>query len=109
MSETGRPGEVSASEQGRTRERRAGTLWLGDGRELIAPTHGPARASHGRRMRGGFAAVDARRGSAAHTDGLTEARRDGKQFGLDGVSAARSVAFASRTDRGGRHPAPNRR
>jgi hypothetical protein len=44
-----------------------------------------------------------------YTDGLTEARRDGKQFGLDGVSAARSVAFASRTDRGGRHPARNRR
>jgi serine phosphatase RsbU (regulator of sigma subunit) len=27
-------------------------------------------------------------GVLLYTDGLTEARRDGKQFGLDGVSAA---------------------
>ena len=39
-------------------------------------------------MRGGFAAVTGRAGALLYTDGLTEARHDGKQFGLDGVSAA---------------------
>jgi serine phosphatase RsbU (regulator of sigma subunit) len=60
-------------------------LWLGDGRELIARTQEPplgGRADAGcvegsrRSTRGA--------GVLLYTDGLSEARRDGKQFGLDG-------------------------
>jgi Stage II sporulation protein E (SpoIIE) len=64
-------------------------LWLGDGRELIAPTQGtPLGVRAGPRMRGGLRRSMAGAGVLLYTDGLTEARRDGKQFGLDGVSAA---------------------
>jgi hypothetical protein len=57
-------------------------------RELIAPTQGTsARGSRGTSDAWRVAAVDGR-GSAALHRRLTEARRDGKQFALDGVSAA---------------------
>jgi serine phosphatase RsbU (regulator of sigma subunit) len=64
-------------------------LWLDDGRELIATRQGcplgvradPGCVEGSRRSTAGA-------GVLLYTDGLTEARHDGKQFGLDGVSAA---------------------
>jgi serine phosphatase RsbU (regulator of sigma subunit) len=64
-------------------------LWLDDGQELIAPTQGtplgiradPGCEEGSRRMTAGA-------GVLLYTDGLTEARHDGKLFGLDAVSAA---------------------
>ena len=64
-------------------------LWLDDGRELIATRQGtplgigsdPGCVEGSLRSAGGA-------GLLLYTDGLTEARRDGEQFGLDGVSAA---------------------
>ena len=47
-----------------------------------------ARARRGPRVRGGLAAIDGAGGVLLYTDGLTEARHDGKLFGLEGVSAA---------------------
>jgi serine phosphatase RsbU (regulator of sigma subunit) len=64
-------------------------LWLDDGRELIA-----TRQGHPLGVRADPGCVEGSRRSTAgagvllYTDGLTEARHDGKQFGLDGVSAA---------------------
>lgn len=66
-------------------------LWLDDGQELIASKHGTPLAVRsdpgcveGSRQLAGSAGV------LLYTDGLTEARRDGEQFGLDAVSAALS-------------------
>jgi serine phosphatase RsbU (regulator of sigma subunit) len=65
------------------------TLWIDDGRELVAPRQGDLLG-----VRADLSCVEGSRRSAAgagvllYTDGLTEARHDGKQFGLDGVSAA---------------------
>ena len=64
-------------------------LWLDDGRELIATRQGtplgigsdPGCVEGSLRSTGGA-------GVLLYSDGLTEARRDGEQFGLDGVSAA---------------------
>jgi serine phosphatase RsbU (regulator of sigma subunit) len=64
-------------------------LWLDDGRELAAATRGtplavradPGCAEGSRQSTPGA-------GVLLYTDGLTEARRDGTFFGLDGVSAA---------------------
>jgi serine phosphatase RsbU (regulator of sigma subunit) len=64
-------------------------LWLDDGRELIATRQGhplgvradPECSEGSRRSTPGA-------GVLLYTDGLTEARHDGKLFGLDGVSAA---------------------
>jgi serine phosphatase RsbU (regulator of sigma subunit) len=64
-------------------------LWLDEGRELIAPRQGsplgvcadPGCVEGSRRSTAGA-------GVLLYTDGLTEARHDGKRFGLDGVSAA---------------------
>ena len=64
-------------------------LWLDDGEELIAPKQGaplgvfadPGCVEASRRLKAGA-------GVLLYTDGLTEARHDGKLFGLDGVSAA---------------------
>jgi len=64
-------------------------LWLDDGRELTAPRQGtplglqadPGCAEGSRRSTSGA-------GILLYTDGLTEARHEGKQFGLDGVSVA---------------------
>jgi serine phosphatase RsbU (regulator of sigma subunit) len=64
-------------------------LWLDDGRELTAATQGTPLA-----VRADPGCVEGSQRSTAgagvllYTDGLTEARRDGKLFGLDGVSAA---------------------
>ncbi|MDQ5832172.1 MAG: SpoIIE family protein phosphatase [Actinomycetota bacterium] len=64
-------------------------LWLDDGRELIAPTQGTPLG-----VRADPGCVEGSRRSTAgagvllYTDGLTEARHDGKLFGLDAVSAA---------------------
>ncbi len=64
-------------------------LWLADGRELIAPKQGALLG-----VSADLGCLDGSRRSTAgagvllYTDGLTEARHDGKQFGLDGVSAA---------------------
>ena len=64
-------------------------FWLDDGRELIATRQGcplgvradPGCVEGSRRSTAGA-------GVLLYTDGLTEARHDGKLFGLDGVSAA---------------------
>ena len=64
-------------------------LWLDDGRELIATRQGtplgigsdPGCVEGSQRSTGSA-------GVLLYTDGLTEARHDGKQFGLDAVSAA---------------------
>jgi sigma-B regulation protein RsbU (phosphoserine phosphatase) len=64
-------------------------LWLDDGRELIAPTQGTplgVRADVG--CVEGSQRATAGAGVLLYTDGLTEARRNGEFFGLDGVSAA---------------------
>jgi sigma-B regulation protein RsbU (phosphoserine phosphatase) len=64
-------------------------LWLDDGEELIAPEQGaplglfadPECVEASQRLEAGA-------GVLLYTDGLTEARHDGKLFGLDGVGAA---------------------
>jgi sigma-B regulation protein RsbU (phosphoserine phosphatase) len=62
-------------------------LWLDDGLELIAPVQGTPLG-----VRADPGCVEGSRRSTAgagvllYTDGLTEARHDGKLFGLDGVS-----------------------
>jgi serine phosphatase RsbU (regulator of sigma subunit) len=64
-------------------------LWLDDGRELTAPTQGTllgTRADPG--CEEGSLRSTAGAGVLLYTDGLTEARHGGKQFGLDAVSAA---------------------
>jgi serine phosphatase RsbU (regulator of sigma subunit) len=64
-------------------------LWLDDGRELSAPMQGTplgVRADPG--CEEGSRRVTAGAGVLLYTDGLTEARHEGKLFGLDGVSAA---------------------
>jgi serine phosphatase RsbU (regulator of sigma subunit) len=64
-------------------------LWLDSGRELTAPSQGvplgigadPGCAEGSRRSTSG-------EGVLLYADGLTEARHDGQQFGLDAVSVA---------------------
>ncbi|MGI8594047.1 MAG: PP2C family protein-serine/threonine phosphatase [Solirubrobacteraceae bacterium] len=64
-------------------------LWLDDGRELTAPRQGTPLG-----LQADLGCADGSRratpgaGILLYTDGLTEARHDGKPFGLDGVSAA---------------------
>jgi sigma-B regulation protein RsbU (phosphoserine phosphatase) len=63
-------------------------LWLDDGRELVAPRQGTplgVRADPG--CVEGSRRPTAGAGVLLYTDGLTEARRDGKRFGLDAVCA----------------------
>ncbi|HEY6762155.1 MAG TPA: SpoIIE family protein phosphatase [Baekduia sp.] len=66
-------------------------LWLDDAEELIVATHGTPLA-----VRADPGCVEGSRhlpegaGVLLYTDGLTEARRDGEQFGLDAVRAALS-------------------
>jgi sigma-B regulation protein RsbU (phosphoserine phosphatase) len=63
-------------------------LWMDDGHELVAPKQGiplgvgadPGCVEGSRRIAAGA-------GVLLYTDGLTEARHDGKMFGLDAVSA----------------------
>jgi serine phosphatase RsbU (regulator of sigma subunit) len=63
-------------------------VWMHDGHELVAPRQGPPLGigadpefAEGSLRANGNAAV------LLYTDGLTEARREGKLFGLEGVSA----------------------
>ena len=64
-------------------------LWLDDGRELLAPRQGTPLG-----VRADPGCVEGSRRSVAgagvllYTDGLTEARHDGKLFGIDAASAA---------------------
>jgi sigma-B regulation protein RsbU (phosphoserine phosphatase) len=64
-------------------------LWLDGGEELSASRRGPPLG-----LRADFGSGEGSKGVAAgggvllYTDGLTEARHDREQFGLDGVSAA---------------------
>jgi sigma-B regulation protein RsbU (phosphoserine phosphatase) len=64
-------------------------LGLDDGRELIAARQGPPLAAVAELgcVEGSRTAL-AGAGVLLYTDGLTEARRDGQLFGLDGVGAA---------------------
>jgi sigma-B regulation protein RsbU (phosphoserine phosphatase) len=66
-------------------------LWLDDGRELIAASHGtPLGVREDPGCVEGWKRSTAGAGVLLYTDGLTEARHDGAQFGLDAVSAALS-------------------
>jgi sigma-B regulation protein RsbU (phosphoserine phosphatase) len=75
-------------------------LWLDDGRQLVAPSQGTplgVRADPGSVE--GSQRSPAGAGLLLYTDGLTEARHDGKLFGLDGVSAAlRGLRMPSPTE-----------
>jgi serine phosphatase RsbU (regulator of sigma subunit) len=63
-------------------------LWIDDSRPIIAPTQGfPLGLRAGPRFVEGSRRWTAGAGVLLYTDGLTEARHDGKLFGLDGVSA----------------------
>ena len=55
---------------------------------LIAPAQGTPLGVRADPGFGDGSGSTAGAGVLLYTDGLTEARRDGKQFGLDGVSAA---------------------
>ena len=64
-------------------------LWLDDGHELTAARQGaPLAAIAEPGCAEGSQLAPAGAGVLLYTDGLTEARRDGKQFGLDNVRAA---------------------
>lgn len=64
-------------------------IWLDDGRQLTAPKQGfPLGIGTDPDCVGGALRSTAGAGILLYTDGLTEARRDGKQFGLDSVNAA---------------------
>jgi sigma-B regulation protein RsbU (phosphoserine phosphatase) len=64
-------------------------LWMDDGHELVAPKQGTPLG-----VRADLECVEGSRPATAgdgvllYTDGLTEARHEGKMFGLDAVSAA---------------------
>lgn len=64
-------------------------LWLDDGQELVAPKQGtPLGLQQDPGTVEGSLRPSGPAGVLLYTDGLTEARRDDKLFGLDGVSAA---------------------
>jgi serine phosphatase RsbU (regulator of sigma subunit) len=66
-------------------------LWMADGRELVAPSHGlPLGLGQDPEYVEGSLRSAEPGGVLLYTDGLTEARRDGRLFGLDGVSAVLS-------------------
>lgn len=66
-------------------------LWMHDGRELVAPSQGtPLGLGEDPEYVEGLHRSKGPAGVLLYTDGLTEARRDGKLFGLDGVSAVLS-------------------
>jgi sigma-B regulation protein RsbU (phosphoserine phosphatase) len=63
-------------------------LWMRDGRELVAPSQGtPLGLGDDPEYVEGSLRSDGPKGILLYTDGLTEARREGKLFGLEGVSA----------------------
>ncbi len=64
-------------------------LWMPDGRELVAPSQGiPLGIGENPGYVEGSLRSEGPAGILLYTDGLTEARRAGKWFGLEGVSAA---------------------
>jgi len=64
-------------------------LWLEDARELTAPRQGtPLGLQADPGGAEGSTRVTTAAGVLLYTDGLTEARQDGKLFGLEGVNAA---------------------
>jgi phosphoserine phosphatase RsbU/P len=64
-------------------------LWMHDGHELVAPSQGsPLGIGADPEYVEGSLRSDGTAGVLLYTDGLTEARRDGKLFGLEGVAAA---------------------
>ena len=66
-------------------------LWLDDGRELVAPTHGtPLGIGSDLELTEGSQRSVADAGVMLYTDGLTEAEGPDRRFGLDGVQAALS-------------------
>jgi sigma-B regulation protein RsbU (phosphoserine phosphatase) len=66
-------------------------LWMHDGRELVAPQQGiPLGLGEDPRYVEGSLRAEGSSGLLLYTDGLTEARRGGEFFGLDGVSAVLS-------------------
>jgi serine phosphatase RsbU (regulator of sigma subunit) len=63
-------------------------VWIHDGHELVAPKQGtPLGIGEEPQYVEGSLRSDGSAGVLLYTDGLTEARRDGKLFGLEGVSA----------------------
>ena len=66
-------------------------LWLDDGQELVAPTHGtPLGIGSDLELTEGSQRSVADAGVMLYTDGLTEAEGPDRRFGLDGVQAALS-------------------
>lgn len=64
-------------------------LWLDDGRELVAPKQGAPLGMRADLQCGeGSCRASVGDGVLLYTDGLTEARHDGEQFGREAVSAA---------------------
>ncbi len=64
-------------------------VWMHDGHELVAPSQGtPLGIGADPEYVEGSLRSDSSAGVLLYTDGLTEARRDGKLFGLEGVAAA---------------------
>jgi serine phosphatase RsbU (regulator of sigma subunit) len=64
-------------------------LWLDDGQELVAPQQGtPLGLAHDTGCVEGSRRAPPSAGVLLYTDGLTEARRDEKFFGLHGVTTA---------------------
>ena len=85
-------------------------LWIDDGGELVTSSQAiPLGVRADLRCDEGSRRSTAGAGVLLYTDGLTEARHDGKLFGLDGVSAALGGLRQALTDRGGRRPARTRR
>jgi phosphoserine phosphatase RsbU/P len=63
-------------------------LWMHDGRELVAPRQGtPLGLGDDPEYIEGSLRSSAATGVLLYTDGLTEARRDGELFGVEGVRA----------------------
>jgi sigma-B regulation protein RsbU (phosphoserine phosphatase) len=63
-------------------------LWMQDGQELAAPSQGPPLGLEEDPDYGeGSLRLQGSAGLLLYTDGLTEARRDGSFFGIEGVSA----------------------
>jgi sigma-B regulation protein RsbU (phosphoserine phosphatase) len=63
-------------------------LWIHDGRELVAPSQGiPLGLGEDPQYVEGSLRSKGEAGLLLYTDGLTEARSDGRFFGLEGVSA----------------------
>jgi serine phosphatase RsbU (regulator of sigma subunit) len=66
-------------------------LWIHDGQELAAPTHGfPLGVAEGPEYVQGSFRCDGATGLLLYTDGLTEARHGRQAFGLQGVAAVLS-------------------